>query len=1544
MKQKRLLFLSCLIFLWWMYPGNAFSQAPSGQRYEVLDGQFNTLKEKVEEANQNPGSTIYISSSITFEEELIITSSMTIEGSDKATVALNTDDFSRRLFTIKVDDGVTIPIEVTIKNITLEGGKLSGEENGGVFLLVNEAYEDPFDEPENFPIASDFYLDNVIIKNSKAYRGGVLFTEGGWNLHIKKSDFENNQADIAGGVIYGQGRYLSVTDGSRFISNKVGQFDFQYLQFGGGAIFFSLITYSEPQPNIPSVTLFDNCIFDSNQAYGYDGSDPDYRPQGCGGAVYLEHNDLSDVQITIPQVIFNDVTFIKNEATSNGGAISSSSLLLDITGTTTFEKNTAGLLEGSTCEMLGGGAIYMDLDACRDCYEGNDFDNFRMNFSDVTFTDNRTLKQGGAIHSNVTGIPLNLSNTIFDKNRSGENGGAIVHMGFSIIDDNSKFTNNTAGYLNEGESTDYGCDDACCAEGGAVYFWICCADEQMPLSSFSNSVFTENKAIHGGGAISGYADGSGLELIHAAFNKNNAKEHGGAIHLNIANLLIDDTKFEDNFLLSTDEEIDEMKGGAVYLQVDGCCSETVGIKVIYSSFEGNYAEYNNVDNEDIQVQGGAFYIGGDFNGKADIIDTDFLNNSISLTAKDGIASGGAIASMEIPISVQGKINDYSIFRNNSVNINISSSSDCCEFLGGGAISVYSDLQTIYTLFDLNKVNIESQSSDISKLGAGAVGMMASGSGDRALEFKKTTFSNNKVVLDAPNAVVMQSGGGAIHGNGSQLVLEESTLIGNEVEFTSNELLESGGGAIYYENAPYGYYIVNTTITGNKLILNNDSEKTGGAGIVVGDYTDMNIINSILVGNLLTDVVNNRNKEIEDIYIIKCCDDEEEEDDDEYYNLKLGYSTYQVINGGNWMNVQGKISDITDVFGGEPTLRNDHTIKISETGKAALYGTFVGRLLHDNGCDECHEKIFVYYFRQGDKWYKFQNECESIFEPVVVADFKRNDISGNYGLSVIDDECYDEPAKGEALVIAQNNVNRLAYNHSQYNAGAHALVPFTPEPEPDPKVSLQWSVRTSDSGAFTDVANGITTTVNKPGPVYVQIRPIVEEGVTYDSWIIEYSAAPTNHYYSISSNLSSTERYDFNNGGAHTEVGNYAYTVTSVSIFNRGSLVVKNYFTTSSYTHNIIIKEDKDPTPPDPDPDPEWPPVLPEDPDDPDPNPNAWVIIHPLAPYCYTEEYLVVTFDLLNKQKPLEYAVAFTDKAKAAGFKDISTYKDLPKDGVITIPVNGFIPKGTYHGYLVLREKGSKETDLYPFKIEVVEYVKIVKHPESVSHLCEGDEFTLSVETAGDVLSYQWYFNREKIVGATTDTYSNVISGTTIGDYYAKVTGYCNVDSSDVAHVGQNAFRTLLKWDDVLYVTNLDNRFVKFQWYKNGQAVTTYGNAIYYTDPEGLLGSYYLRAYTSETQYIESCPIDFPIHTRGTSIAVYPSPVNKGEYITVESNEVGESYIGAQIDLYDLSGRKVYNTIATSPKVQIPMSVASGVYMVQIKHQSGKVTTHKVIVK
>ncbi|WP_075556638.1 T9SS type A sorting domain-containing protein [Parabacteroides timonensis] len=492
------------------------------------------------------------------------------------------------------------------------------------------------------------------------------------------------------------------------------------------------------------------------------------------------------------------------------------------------------------------------------------------------------------------------------------------------------------------------------------------------------------------------------------------------------------------------------------------------------------------------------------------------------------------------------------------------------------------------------------------------------------------------------------------------------------------------------------------------------------------------------------------------------------------------------------------------------------------------------------------------------------------------------------------------------------VETYDYNNSPYR---HTIVICDGEgPGPGPGGALQWSVSTASNKLedFRDVDNLTTTAVNKGTPVYVQIRPVGFNNVTYDRWEIEYTATPADYHYPLEETVARTERYTFNKGEAHTLVGTYVYNVYKLTLYNGESIATEQYYTEPAYIHTIIIRD------------------------------GGLIGLGKIAPYCSVEGEFRIPVQLLDPDNILEYSVRFSDEALNAGFKD-TEYRDVTPN-YLTVPVSSIIAKGIYTGNVYVRKKSDPGlVELHPFEIEVLQTTMITRQPQSIN-VCDGDAFTLSVEAIGINLSYQWFFNEEAIPGATSDSYTAALTPEKEGIYYVDVYGDCGMESSRTVTVSKNGLRILVKWNEFLYITNQDNEFVRFQWYKDGQKIDKNGTSIYYSVPEGLLGTYFIQAYRADDTYVVSCPITFETLTQFQSTRVYPTMVNKNTPITIQTGAPDETPESAVVEVYNLNGQIVNRLEMKTWETTLSTDMASGSYIVKVTTESGRTTTHKIIIK
>jgi hypothetical protein len=150
-----------------------------------------------------------------------------------------------------------------------------------------------------------------------------------------------------------------------------------------------------------------------------------------------------------------------------------------------------------------------------------------------------------------------------------------------------------------------------------------------------------------------------------------------------------------------------------------------------------------------------------------------------------------------------------------------------------------------------------------------------------------------------------------------------------------------------------------------------------------------------------------------------------------------------------------------------------------------------------------------------------------------------------------------------------------------------------------------------------------------------------------------------------------------------------------------------------------------------------------------------------------------------------------------------------------------------------------------------------------------------------------------------------------GDYTATVTvGETGSDCSSQATVNFTlAAGDLMysKWTDVLFISNADNRFVSYQWYKNGSLM--YGETqqrLYYS--KGLKGTYQCVMKTKDGKTIYTCPQDFEDVQPSRSAGPEPNKVQTEMYDAMGRAIKGQPSKGIYVVIEEIDGERTAKKI------------------------------------
>ncbi len=231
--------------------------------------------------------------------------------------------------------------------------------------------------------------DDSFFTANKGLKGGVIHASDASKIFIEKSKFSRNEAQFAGGVLYGINVRIHISN-TVFMHNKA----IGYKTYGG-----ALYVRSEA---IASVKY---CIWSGNQA-------------GIGGVIFAIHS----VHFTI-----DNNTFDQNFAKRDGGVISVTKYSQFVIGNNTYFMSNS-VAKGH------GGVMWV-------------YNTSSVSVTNVTFKNNTAASEGGVLKADDNSH-LKFDDVLFLNNTALSNGGAITVVNTGIVEiSHSRFINNSAYYL-----------------------------------------------------------------------------------------------------------------------------------------------------------------------------------------------------------------------------------------------------------------------------------------------------------------------------------------------------------------------------------------------------------------------------------------------------------------------------------------------------------------------------------------------------------------------------------------------------------------------------------------------------------------------------------------------------------------------------------------------------------------------------------------------------------------------------------------------------------------------------------------------------------------------------------------------------------------------------------------------------------------------------------------------------------------------------------------------------------------------------------------
>ena len=533
---------------------------------------------------------IVISGFITVSSGLTTARPLTFEGANGAA----TDGFvggtdNNRLFRLGGNQSTTF------KNITVKNFKYAGADDGqgdlkgiiffagGTYTFEGCAFEGNTNSQSEGGILrthdAKVVIDNCVFKNNTSFKGGIIRKQGGNDVIVTNTLFEENKAgvqkdgDAKGGVIYAVEGWKTLSFTGCTFKNNVA--------IHNGGVFCVSANDNQQERNF----LVEDCVFEGNRSGVFEGFAREsgvyannYWKDGNGGVIYFDKQHPADWIDKSVYTIKNS-SFKQNVSGGFGGAIAvnNAKLTLVIDGCI-FEDNKS--------LTTGGGALYIKNITGKSTVKNSKF----LNNTAATGTGTRAgvndTAAGGYKDDYVSGVyyanggailfagtsNIEVDNCVFSGNAAYQNGGALrISDGTTetTLIKNSTFTGNmVGGRLGTFNPSDYSSSDWILTttpgngrdedKSGAAILIESANMAENASFTLVGCTFEGNSATNSGGAIR-FGDvgksGQSLNIINCTITDNEVVRHGAGngagiwvnnsavTHLNITNSILDGNRY-----------------------------------------------------------------------------------------------------------------------------------------------------------------------------------------------------------------------------------------------------------------------------------------------------------------------------------------------------------------------------------------------------------------------------------------------------------------------------------------------------------------------------------------------------------------------------------------------------------------------------------------------------------------------------------------------------------------------------------------------------------------------------------------------------------------------------------------------------------------------------------------------------------------------------------------------------------------------------------------------------------------------------------------
>lgn len=263
--------------------------------------------------------------------------------------------------------------------------------------------------------------------------------------------------------------------------------------------------------------------------------------------------------------------------------------------------------------------------------------------------------------------------------------------------------------------------------------------------------------------------------------------------------------------------------------------------------------------------------------------------------------------------------------------------------------------------------------------------------------------------------------------------------------------------------------------------------------------------------------------------------------------------------------------------------------------------------------------------------------------------------------------------------------------------------------------------------------------------------------------------------------------------------------------------------------------------------------------------------------------------------------------------------------------------------------------------KISDYVKL-DALAAPSNGCQGESLGLGYKiVAGDGVNYKITFDTAALAAGMKNieytafpdtTHSGIISipiPQTVkdGNFTATLTiqnelGMGSAVNTFPFSINVSADYIVSKFDDVVLCNNFSNRFVNYQWYKDGKKLEGATKQFYY-DPAGLNGVYHLQVTTVKNEIVYSCSKSFT-KAKVKMVSAYPNPLKVHQRFTVKVEGLKpEELEGASLTIYSLQGMKVYESKNVIEQNMLDLDLSIGVYFGKVITSTGLEHNFSVVV-